>query len=131
MAKNIHLHTNDSNQQLSLDAVEQCGSADHFVAMLVVSTKKFGCESPFYFDRWHAERAILALENMLSGAITEAVLKEEYGTDNLTFRSNGLGHLFISGEANADEQCLRFTIGTDQTVIGPFVSDLTTAITIS
>lgn len=128
MPRDVHLQTNDSNQQLSLAAIRQCGSADHFVGMLVVSSNKFGCQSPFYFDRWHAEQAIHALESMLSGVITETVLKEEYGTDHLTFRNNGLGHLFVSGEANADEQRLRFIIATDQTVIRPFIIDLVAAI---
>ncbi|GAB7555260.1 hypothetical protein NRB_47750 [Novosphingobium sp. 11B] len=128
MPIDVHLRTNDSNQQLALTSIEKFGSADYFVASLLVSSNKFGCESRFYFDKWHAEQAIIALEQMLLGVITEAVLREEYGTDHVTFRSDGLGHILITGESNADDQCLRFTIGTDQTAIGPFITDFSAAI---
>jgi hypothetical protein len=128
MPTDVHLRTNDSGQQLSLIMIEPFGSNDYFVAKLHVLSGGFGCDSRFYFDRRHAEKMIPQLERMMAAEITEAVLKEEYGTDHLTFRSDGLGRIFIAGEASADDQYLHFELRTDQTALGPFITDFYAAI---
>jgi hypothetical protein len=126
MSAEVHLRTNDHGKRLSLVAVESAGNADYFTAKLHVWSRGFGCEYPFFFNRFQAERLIVALESMISGVIAEGLLKEEYEDDHLIFRNNRLGHVFISGEINehGTGHRLSFMIDTDQTVLRPFIDDL-------
>lgn len=125
MSDEIHLSTNDDGKRLSLVKVENAGHSDYFVSTLAVASRGFGCEHPFYFDRFHAERFIVALETMVSGVVSEGVLKQEYEEDHITFRNDELGHVFISGEVNehGTGHRLSFLIDTDQTVLRPFIND--------
>jgi hypothetical protein len=125
MSDELHLCINDDGKRLSLVKVENAGHSDYFVATLVVMSRGFSCEHPLYFDRFHADDFIVALERMVSGEVKEGVLKQEHEEDHITFRNNHLGHVFIAGEVNeyGTGHRLTFVIDTDQTVLRSFIDD--------
>ncbi len=78
MAATVHLLTHDPAKQLSLNNIRFAGDSDYLVADLHVLSRGFSCEYDFYFDRFHAERLLSALEEMDQGMDGEAILKKEW-----------------------------------------------------
>jgi hypothetical protein len=59
--------------------------------------------------------------------VCEATIKYRYERDFVSFRANGLGQVFVSGELSEYSeltQRLVFAFRTDQTVLKPFILDL-------
>jgi hypothetical protein len=122
----IDLKTNDDRFVLQMRNIEDVGG-ECFRCDLFVRSGGFSCRRPFYFDDSHFPDAVASLRQMNTGTIGEATIKARWEDDYLTFQSDKLGHVFVTGELfeYADfSQSLKFGFVTDQTVLGPLVRDL-------
>lgn len=67
------------------------------------------------------------MRKMVAGEPGVAKIKARWDDDFVEIAMNDMGHVVVTGEVferNIPEQSLRFGFITDQTVLGPFVSDL-------
>jgi hypothetical protein len=130
MSTTVHLATNDPAKRLSLSNIRLAGAYDYLVAELQVLSWRFSCEHEFYFDRFHADNLLRALEGMDGGIIAEAVLKQEWDDDCIRFENQRLGAVIVAGEVavHGPDHRFAFTIETDQTVLRPFINDFRSAL---
>ena len=125
VAATVQLLTHDAGKQLSLNNIRFAGDSDYLVADLYVLSRGFSCKYDFYFDRFHVERLLSALEEMDQGMADEAVLKQEWEDDHIRFQNDRLGHVIVTGEMveHGSGHRFAFTIETDQTVLRPFIDE--------
>ncbi len=124
--KLIELQTNDDRFTLRMVNLEKFPDGG-FYCELHVRSDGFSCQRPFYFDDSHLPDAVTNLRQMDADHVGQATLKARWEDDFVTFRSDKLGHVFVTGEVfeHADpSQSMKFGFRTDQTVIGPLVRSL-------
>jgi hypothetical protein len=122
----IELRTNCSAHVLRLARIEKSKDGGYACDLTVVPGG-FSCDRQFGFDEDFLNDALEKLKEMSSGRPETAKLRYRYETDELQFRSNDMGHVFVSGDLveHSDlPQRLHFEFRTDQTVLGPLIRDL-------
>lgn len=123
----VELRTHDEAHTLRFNSLEKFADGSGYRCTLIVVSRGFACERPFYFDDSHFPDAIKALKAMDAGRAGEAIIKGQWEEDYIKFALNDLGHVFVSGELYEHSdmaQSFKFEFRTDQTVLGPLIRDL-------
>ncbi len=126
MIEPIELQTNDDRFTLRMSGFEKFTDGE-FRCELCVRSGGFSCQRPFYFDDSTLPDAVATLQQMDSGQVARAILKARWEDDFISFESDKLGHVFVSGEIFEHgelSQSMKFEFRTDQTVLGQFVRRL-------
>lgn len=122
----IELQTNDDTIVLRMTNIKKCDDGSGYRCDLFIRSGDFSCQRPFHFDDSSFPDAIEALRFKNTGAAGEAIMKGQWESDFVHFKSNELGHVFVTGELfeySDLTQSMRFGFRTDQTVLGPLIRD--------
>jgi hypothetical protein len=117
------LETNDAEKELSfgeLDLMEDC-----LQMRVSVRSQGFSCSKTMMVDNFRY--AVGALEEMVSALQGEVRLGAAYEDDELVFKMNHRGQLFVRGRLVANGEFthkLEFEFQTDQTALAPFAREL-------
>lgn len=119
----VELRTHDPAQILRLTEIERFDDGCGYMCRLKVLSHGYGCDRQFFFDEHLLSDAVKALRRMDEGHPGEAVIKGQWEEDCIKFKSNDLGHVFVSGVLPMGLQRLEFVFKTDQTVLRPLIRD--------
>ncbi|MDO8289861.1 MAG: hypothetical protein Q7T44_11650 [Parvibaculum sp.] len=129
----IELATNDPLKSLVLQDIEKLDDGhehepgnNHYVCNLVVVSDWLRFHIRFYFQKRYLTEALENLIGMSQGVAGEAIIKEEYETTYIGFRMDKLGHVTVFGAVlqGPDDQTVKFSFNTDQTILPSLISDL-------
>lgn len=121
--ESVVLATNDPEKELSfaeLDLMEDC-----LQIRVNVRTQGFACSKAMMID--DVRHAVGALEEMVTALKGEVRLGAAYEDDELVFKMNDRGQLFVRGRLVAYGEFthkLEFEFQTDQTALAPFAREL-------
>ena len=124
----IEFQTHDEDKVVQLKSIEKSPGGSGYKCSLLVRSRGFSCERPFYFDAHSLKDTIdklTAMEQTLEG---EAVLGERCEDEFIEIVVNRYGQVVVSGmvvEHSGLVQRLTFAFRTDQTILRPLVKDLT------
>lgn len=123
----IKLKTNSDDHGLEFLDVERFSDGSGYCAVIMVHSRGFSVEIPFYFEVHPLDAFIENLEKMNQSLIGSARIKPFYEEHFIEFEINALGHVRIRGEMieySDMPQRLKFEFETDQTCLSPFIHDL-------
>ena len=123
----IILRTNSADQRLEFRNPEKFSDGSGYRVNLVVYSRGFALERPFFFEQHPFDEFIKDLEKMDKTLKGSSQLKPEYMPDLIEFKLDKTGHLFVRGEITEHshmEQSLAFEFMTDQTCLKGFINDL-------
>lgn len=123
----VVLRTNAADTGLSLRSLEiyrdGCGGG----CLLDVQSGPFAAQIRFFFDMGPWNAFLQDLERLNESLSGEARLGLDFEEPFIALRGDGQGHIQVYGllvEPRAHSQRLEFSFRTDQTALGPFLSEL-------
>ena len=123
----IALATNTDNPTLQFRNVGRFSDGSGYSAELIVRSRGFSVELPFYFEVEPLQKFINNLEGMGRSLKGKAILKPMYEDHFIEFEMGSSGHVIVRGqmiEYSEMSQSLKFEFQTDQTCLAPLVQDL-------
>lgn len=132
----IELQTYDAQKVFRFLDVEVDHKAGELSAILEVQANGFGCKKKIWMG--FLPGFLQELEAMDSGKIGKARMWDDWtfipepsdDNNHITFSLDTLGHVLVSGTIVEGDysQRLQFCFQTDQTILRPFIRDLTALI---
>ena len=124
----IILATNTDNPTLQFRNVSRFSDGSGYGAELLVRSRAFSVELPFYFEVEPLRELIANLDEMDKILKRKALLKPMYEDDFIEFEiDESTGHVEVRGEMfehSEMPQSLTFEFQTDQTCLAPLVREL-------
>jgi len=123
----IALATHTDNQTLVFRNVGRFSDGSGYRAELLVRSRGFCVEFPFYFEVEPLRGFIEQLEQMDQTLKGKAVLKPMYEDHFIEVELSSAGHVTVRGqviEYSEMPQSLKFEFNTDQTCLAPLIREL-------
>ena len=123
----VVLRTNSEDPAMGLRRVQRFADGSGFGALIVVRSRGFVAERPFYVEPGALVGFLEAVGNMDRTLTGWALLKPFYEDDFIELTLDHAGHVRVRGELyehSPPPQFLRFQFETDQACLAPLAADL-------
>lgn len=121
----VSLQTYSADKRLEFRTIRKTGSRD-YSCLLVIESRGFQANRAFHFDDPQLEAFLDDLTVMQARLEGEAILRHSFEEDRISFKISSLGRVVVSGFLVEQSEChqeLHFCFETDQTVLGPLLSE--------